>query len=251
MASSKHKRGISKGLFHGIPEKGGSCEYGNDYIEICKPSWGGFVFSRLVRRKLLPVYVFGKKYEAHHILCVSPVAKEIGGKESIDGIIRKTKWCINNKKNMMGMPLWGHTVRWYCSDAFGEDENVRAPDFFNIPQHDWDHNCKLGYTSEVQIELKDMADVIEEYEHEVEEEDIKTALDNLSMDFKRKLDSRGCRRGGTHSAWKSGGIEKKWYEPFSMASTGALTEKQYPIKKFDKRQQSWIKRIAKAIGAAT
>lgn len=250
MASDKHKRGVSKGLFHGIPETGNGCEYGNDYIKICKPSWGGFTFMRLVRRKLLPVFVFGKKYEAHHILCVAPVAKEIAGKDAIDGIIRKTKWCINNKKNMIGMPLWGHTVRWYCSDTLGDDENVGSPPFANIPQHDWDHNCKLGYTSEVQAKLATVAKRIEDAGHDVKEEDIKAALDKLSVDFKGLLDKRGIRRGGTHIAWESGGTDKEWYEPFSMASTGALTKKNYPVRKFDKRKQTWINRIAKAMGAA-
>ena len=58
---------------------------------------------------------------------------------------------------MKAMPLWGHTVQWYCS--FKEDDDgtiegkvksrTREPLFKNIPQHDFDHNYEKGYTYEV------------------------------------------------------------------------------------------------------
>lgn len=244
--SDEHKRGLEKNQFCGIP-KDGKCKCGNDYIEICKPGWHDFTFKRLVRRKALPVFVFGKKYEAHHILCVACVAGQIIAKDSIDSVIAQTKWCINNKKNMMALPLWGHTVRWYCSEKLGEEENPGRPDFQDLPQHDWDHNSKKGYTWEIETELKDIAKVIEDAGHEVEPDDIAAALNNLSMTYERNLKSRGARRGGTHRAWLSGGDEQEWYEPFSMASTGNLTAKGFPAKSFDSRVAAWIKRLAEAL----
>lgn len=245
MAKKKHKRGLAKNNFCGVPgDSPTACKCGNDYIGVCKPHWANFTFMRLVKRKILPAYVFGKKYEAHHILCVSPVAGEIIANDAIDSVIAETVWCINNKTNMMAMPLWGHTVRWYCSAGLGVDANIGAPDFMDIPQHDWDHNSKKGYTWEIETVLKDIAEVIKDAGHEVKPQDISTALTNQSKEFARTLNSRGKRRGGTHKAWQGGGQEKKWYEPFSMASSAALTAKGFPAKSFDEKMLKWIKKIA-------
>ncbi|WP_341675042.1 hypothetical protein [Niveibacterium sp. SC-1] len=242
----EHKRGDKKGKFCGIP--GTPCECGNDYIKVCEPSWSFHTFRRLVRAES-GTFGFEKKFEAHHVVCVSPVSSEIIAKPKIDGIIRGTTWCINNKENMLAMPLWGHSVMWYCkiTVAGGKLDASSAPPFADIPQHDWDHNCRDGYTDEVVAACKDLAAEIESEGHNVEPDDIKGALDELSSDFKSKLKSRGAREGGTHKQFVEGGTSARWGHPFSMATDGKVTSKGYPVKVFDERVARWIERIKNAI----
>lgn len=248
---SKHERGLSKGQFCGIP--GTPCECGNDYIEICNPGWNDYTFSRLIRRKKGPWLTFQKKYEAHHVVCVAPVAQEIVSKKSIESVIAQTQWCINNKDNMIAMPLWGHTVKWYCDiSADGGDfaATISVPPFANIPQHDWDHNCNDGYTWEVVEAAKKVAKKIEQAGHEIKTQDIAAALNSLSSKFKNILLAvRGTRKGGTHAAWLMAldDPDSDWCQPFSMASTVALTRKGFPVRKFDESVAKWIERIAEAI----
>src|SRR5262245_22480541 len=133
-----HQRGESKGLFCGIP--GRPCACGNDYVDICEPGWSNVTFPRLVKKKT-GSSTFPKKFEAHHILCVAPIGSETVANTNIDARVRSTQWCINNGSNMLGMPLWGHTVMWYCSIAASGGSikaTLTAPPFANIPQHDWD-----------------------------------------------------------------------------------------------------------------
>ncbi len=248
--SDDHKRGSKKGKFCGIP--GNPCDCGNDYIKICEPGWVTHTFARLVKAES-GAFSFQKKYEAHHVVCVAPVSSELISKSSIEGVIKETQWCINNKGNMLAMPLWGHTVKWYCSiTAAGGSvaSDIPAPPFANVPQHDWDHNCKEGYTWEVEQAAKKLAKETEAKGHEADPEDLKGDLEDMSDDFKSKLDQRGNRKGGTHDCWKNGADSEDWCQPFSMASTGKITAKGYPVKKFDESVAKWIKRIAAAIAGA-
>src|SRR5437868_1274957 len=82
----------------------------NEYQKNCKDpnpaTWGSFVQGRKMR--------VDKVFEAHHLLCVASVTQFIAGKKEIAEIIQQTQWCINSEKNMLAMPLWGHTIKWYC-----------------------------------------------------------------------------------------------------------------------------------------
>jgi hypothetical protein len=250
MGAEDHQRGSKKNQFCAIP--GTPCECGNDYIKVCNPGWGEFTFERLIRLELKTI-AFGKKYEAHHLLCVSSVSKELVANENIDSIVRETVWCINADVNMLGMPLWGHTVKYYCTitAAGGAIANVSppAPPFANIPQHDWDHNCKLGYRHETDEAMKGLAKDVQDAGHEFSGQNLKGELESLSKQFRGELSSRGGRNGGTHNAWQQGSKQptSRWYEPFSMASTANLTEKGFPVRDFDNKVAAWIKRIAAAI----
>lgn len=244
-----HKRGEAKGKFCGVP--GTPCSCGNDYIDICKPDWGDWTFPRKVNAKD-GAFTFKKKYEAHHLLCVSPVATQLAARAKIDAVIRATKWCINNKDNMLGMPLWGHTVMWYCniSDTGGSiAAELIPPPFQDVPQHDWDHNCNGGFTDEVETALKDVAKDVEDAGHEADAESIASALNNLSSEFRSKLAERGKRPAGTHAGWTTGMADPSsyWYGSFSMASTAWITKKGFPVRRFDQSVKEWIQRIAQAI----
>ncbi len=256
---SEHDRGERKHQFCAIPAspKCGDCPGSKDYIEVCKPGdWFGHTFARRVRRKS-GAFSFEKKYEAHHLLCVASVTGELVTKAEIEGVIAQTAWCINNEKNMLAMPLWGHTVMWYCeitaasSDA--EFKDVPAPPFADIPQHNWDHNGNNRYTWEVTEACRRLARKIEEMGHELSGANLKAALDKLSGQFENiLLNVRGTRQGGTHHAWSMGlaNPESDWCQPFSMASTAAMTKKGFPVRKFDVELMKWIKRIATAIAGA-
>ena len=165
----KHDRGERKGQFCANPAETpcDDCSESKNYIEVCKPrSWFTHTFERRVRTAT--AYTFDKKYEAHHIACVAPVNEVLYGDKDLIGAVEQTKWCINKKSNMMAMPLWGHTVKWYCAiteDGGEIDDDRTAPKFKNIPQHDYDHNCKEGYTWEVEQAMKELAAEIENADH--------------------------------------------------------------------------------------
>lgn len=264
---SEHDRGKREGQFCAIPADPtcSDCPHKpTTYIEVCKPKakgWFAHTFKRRVRREGSP-FTFEKKYEAHHLVCVAPVSNELVSKTGIKGVIEQTKWCINNKDNMIPMPLWGHTIKWYCEiteDDTGMDvddisdaikDRVKAPKFENIPQHDFDHNCKEGYTWEVEEEVKKLAKEIKANGHKLKGEKLEARLKELSEDFKGRLDDRGIRKGGTHKAWKLAQKEPpdpQWCHPFSMASDDKVSDKGFPVKNFDEKVAKWIKRIADAI----
>jgi hypothetical protein len=129
--------------------------------------------------------------------------------------------------------------------------SIAPPPFANIPQHDYDHNCSGGYTHEVEEDLKGLAKEISDAGHDIKPEDIAGELDSRSSTFRSTLQARGGRQGGTHAGWQMGLSEpqSRWYVPFSMASDGCLTEKGFPVRKFDERVAKWIQRIASAMGA--
>jgi hypothetical protein len=266
----KHKRGYREAKFCTSPAdppckndgslpKVAGCAH---YIDICKPkpSWDrkGFThaFRRVVRATKIDPYVFDKKYEAHHIVCVAPATKELLGNEKIKGAIEQTEWCINNKDNMMAMPLWGHTIKWYCrvTKAGGTlvgSTTLSAPPFANIPQHDIDHNSKQGYTSEIQEEMIRIAGDVEKVDHKLQGKALLEALKEVSKDFRAELKRRGTeRKDGTHNAWKLAQkptCDPHWYEPFSMADDGKFEELGFPVRDFDAKAERWIEKIKDGI----
>ena len=217
-----------------------------------------------MRRKKVP-FVFDKQYEAHHLVCVSAVTNKLLSRSTIiKPVIKQTKWCINNKDNMLAMPLWGHTVKWYCSITAADVKvknplrkikgKVPAPPFQNIPQHNWDHIGNECYLWEVEEEVDKLADDVESSPHQLKGKKLEDRLKTLSTNFKNKLvakkGGRGWRKGGTDAAW---GLAQKptpdpeWCHPFSMASNGKVTSKGFPARDFGEELTKWIERIAKAI----
>src|SRR2546429_1328820 len=252
--SGEHERGDRKGKFCTTPAAKicDDCPGSMNYIDVCEPNWSAHTFERMVKAKANP-FVFDKKYEAHHILCVAPVTQELLGDKKIRGAVEQTKWCINKELNMLAMPLWGHTVKWYCSIDQGGgdiDVDVGAPPFKNIPQHDFDHNCKQGYTWEVEEEMKKRVQEIKDSEHKLKGDSLAGALDDCANDFADKLKKRGKRKGGTHKAWKLAQQEPpdpNWCHPFSMASDSKVSSVGFPARNFQGKVDQWINRIAQAI----
>jgi len=256
MAESKHKkRGKKWDKFCTVPTRN-RCECGNDYIKGCDPKWkSGFQF--LTGKLQEGVYsTRPKNYEAHHIMCVGSVEKGLQAEateKQFKPILEKEEWCVNDRSNMLAMPVWGHTVKHYCqitSIAGGMlDIAPLPPPFADLPQHDRDHNGDLSYKFEVDAEIKKIQAQIEKSPHDVKAGSIVAKLNSLSSQYRSTLKDRGTRRGGTHKCWQDGksGKDKLWFLPFSMASTAGAMERAFPSATFDERVKKWIEKIRKAL----
>jgi hypothetical protein len=210
------------------------CEH-SDYIKCCEPGWVNETFLQKRKGGVGP-----KKYEAHHLLCWSCVVEAFITDIAAKAILKGTNWCVNRKPNMIALPLWGHTVKWYA-------HNDGPPKFANLPQHDWDHNCTLGYTSEVQKKLKNFAKDIKDAKkaHELPEpKDIASSLTSTSGTFRTQLKARGLRGGGTHASFLGGGKSTGWYLPFSMAAAAVATQRSAPTSFDKKRKDKWAAILA-------
>lgn len=248
-----HNRAKSKRDFCAVAAQPScGCSIDADYVAVCKPAWANYSFVRKIRG----VGKRPKVFEAHHILCAASVGTLIvdASGKGVATIVGDTEWCINTKKNMLGMPLWGHTVQWYCNvpDKTLGSANRGAPPFADLPQHDWDHTGKGAYQSEVDDELRKIVKDLKQAGHDATTFDLAGALDDLSKHFKQELKDRGATRGspkGTHEAWANGrkAPTSQWYLPFSMASTGCVTGKGYPKLNFTQEFMYKLKWLAKQL----
>ena len=264
---SKHKRGDYRAQFCAVPSVS-PCGIASDcenYRDACKSetdTWADHSFLRKIKSLANP---FEKSYEAHHILCVSPVSKKLLGAPAtskIYGVVSQTNWCINFKTNMMAMPLWGHTVKYYCqvtsqttsvTEALAAGAALLAPGWKDIPQHDIDHNSKEGYTWEISQKMETIAAKVEKAKHTISGDSLRGTLDSWSNKFRAELKRRGGRKGGTHEAWKQAQkdpTDSTWVHPFSMASDGKISEQAFPVRNFSEKVASWIDRIASAMQGA-
>jgi len=184
------------------------------------------------------------RFEAHHILCVKQVSVAIvSDTPETKTVIDESKWCINNDGNMMALPLWGTTIMHYCNDFSSiikgdvgalmqgisgnlPSSNTAAPDFQDLPQHNYGHSggsAATSYNREIADKLKKWFDDIKTdiKAHLVTGEDVHYDLVEMEKEMKGTLEARGRRDGskkgvvGTHGAWLDPGTN--WYYPFSMA----------------------------------
>lgn len=260
---SNHSEGVQKGKFCAL--RTGSdqkCEHpdgspGNQYRNNCKPKgWSDDFFYQGSKKAV------EKSYEAHHQLCVASVTQYLANKRKLLDIIKQTKWCINAKTNMYAMPLWGHTIQYYCdieTRGLSVDERfkirIKGPPFKNIPQHDYDHNSTGGYKDDVDKKIKELAEQIDKKKdkHEEAVKDLKKKLNVLSKYFRDELNRRGSKRcDGTHEAWRNARKDEapNWYEPFSMADDGKETPRAFPLcaTSTDEWVANKIKSLVKAFG---
>ena len=226
----QHSDGVVFGKFCALRTT--KCKDGNEYQKNCKPKpkgWSKEYFWQGSKYDDGTKTIVKKYFEAHHLLCVAAVTECIVGAPGIKRIVKNTDWCINDKINMFAMPLWGHTIKYYCTiesdDFFDADkpyfrQRKKAPKFKNIPLHDSDHD--LYIEEEVKPELKKIARSIKnsKKKHKKKIDEIKSQLNDKAEYFRGELQSRGTKRvGGTHAAWQKG-IKKPhsdWYKPFSMS----------------------------------
>ena len=215
-----HSEGLQKGLFCSLRDENcGDTNYKNN----CEPKikyWSD-EYSFTQASSLM-------KYNAHHLLPVASVTEHICGFQGIQKVVRQTDWCVNEKPNIYGMPLWGHTIKYYCTiehPRFFEDEftwyrkRTNPPPFKDIPMHDCDHDL---YQEEVNSRLQIIANNIKDVKrkHKTKIKELKSKLKKESRSFRTKLQDRAKRSaGGTHQAWELGKSKHKsnCYESFSMA----------------------------------
>lgn len=226
----KHSKGVLKGEFCAVRTGTKSkckCASPNNYVDNSKITGDFFLQGRKKRVE--------KKFEAHHLVCIASATKFLGKNKDIAEIVKKTRWCINAEDNMLGMPLWGHTIQHYCDLSLGTVLGEPTPPWFcNVPQHDYDHNSTGGYKSEVDKTMTGLAEEVEELaeeEHEEPEKELAAALENASGKFRTLMCAdRGFRCDGTHAAWLKGCDEPNsdWYLPFSMADDGVADKRPFP-----------------------
>lgn len=253
MSAEEHKTPSAVNKF--CANRAEKCGCGNKYIDNAMakaPTWATFSYKRKSYFETGEIKVFDKKPEAHHILCTSSVREGLIGNQLVLPLIKETTWCINLPINMRPMPLWGHTVQHYCNPLPDVARVVGAgfpPQFQNVPQHDVDHNCKLGYRHEINVDIDILAKKIEKAvdKHKIDPKDIAADLDGLSKKYDGVLRARGRRQGGTHRGWQMGMDDpsSKWYEPFSMAGTAFLNKRGFPP--FHEETRDWMDRIAFAM----
>lgn len=249
---TKHTEGVVANQFCAIRKA--NCGHAK-YKKVCKPSWSYMKYPQKKTQrkesniagqivKLVRELTNWRSYEAHHIACVASVSKILvqpdDPEKNINVIVSQTKWCINKKHNMIALPMWAHSLMWYCSVETGEIESVEqdgeqqpkkaVPPFENLPQHDYDH---AKYIAEVDDALSDIVREVQENkkDHKASQEDFETALNNTVDFFQSELKRRGARNDGTHEAWKAGlNGSADWYMPFSMADDDEVTARTFPTR---------------------
>jgi hypothetical protein len=183
--------------------------------------------------------------EAHHLLCVNYVNAAVSQtKPQVKKVIDESKWCINNKDNMVALPIWGTTVLHYCASfqsvasktrsavlqaiAQGlKSTDTKEPLFKNLPQHNYGHAGRTSdqsYNLEIEEKLEDWVVKIEFdiQKHSATGDKVQDQLNTMSGEMRGELKKRGERVGsangnpGTHNAWLYP-ADDKWYLPFSMA----------------------------------
>lgn len=275
----KHSEGTIKVLFCTLRTgKGQKCHCPNDYVANCPPpKWSAFKYrerqrpmsedqkkakeardegweqnkhkypslskkgkplKRKWKRHLAKIKIVQKSFAAHHLVSVASVTKFIA--EEVDfNIIAQTNWCVNYENNMIALPMWGHTIRWYCRlshavpleemDGKMLREKIKPPPFRNLPMHDSDHR---RYCKEVDKELKKIRNNIKKNakNHKDSSNDLLAALNRLVRLFKLQVERKRGRRcaDGTHEAWEKGKKgDPKWYLSFSMAKKA--TKRTFPF----------------------
>ena len=203
--------------------RGTPCKCGNHYQNICKPKGKNWSIEFEVGEAGTET----QSWEAHHILSVSCVAimpKSAKAQAAVRRVQKVTNWCINNKGNMIAMPKFGQTIMYYTNvkGDYYYKVGFKSPDFQDIPQHDFEHDTKGGYCTELKKDILNLWNEVAKAEkkHLRSKNGVKSQLEELSRKWKKKLNERGKRQDGTHASWKMGSDDpdSKWYLPFSMAS---------------------------------
>ncbi|MFN8066631.1 MAG: AHH domain-containing protein [Vicinamibacterales bacterium] len=207
-----HTEGAERGKFCSLRVE--PCPCGNKYTDIMSGtgSWGKYPQKHRVLKAV------ERSPEAHHVLPVASVTAEITANSKIkDEVVKNTQWCVNDKANMIALPLFEMTFLHYIIN-----EEDSAPPFEGLPMHNYDHGA---FQDEVDAKLKKIGNDAQANTkaHEDATKELKGALDSLRDAYNPKLASRGKRGKGTHGEFVNAmkdpdaASAEEWYVPFSMA----------------------------------
>jgi hypothetical protein len=208
-----HTEGAKKKLFCSLRME--ECPCGNKYQDIMKgtESWGKYPQRH---RVLIAVE---RSPEAHHVLPVASVTGEVTANTKIrKQVVENTKWCVNDLKNMIALPLFEMTFLHYLIK-----DVPSPPPFVGLPMHNYDHG---KFQKEVADQLKQIGDdaAANTKAHEEVTKELLDAMNGIRDYFKPELASRGTRNKGTHgefvnamNATEDDASAEQWYIPFSMA----------------------------------
>ncbi len=215
---SGHSAGYVKGQFCSL--RTDKCDCGNKYQAVSDAvAWDK------IKQKHSKKGSTERGAEAHHILCVAEVTGVITVKKDISQVVHNTKWCINDKDNMIALPTFRHTVSYYLDIKTGSDKIVLPPLFQGLANHDLDHD---KYNDVINKELNDVANKAATNKANHEE-----ASATLLSDLKK---GSGSHRNGltsrkTHAAWVACRTRDEppalWYMAFSMSPKSA-TKRSFP-----------------------
>ena len=193
---------------------------------------GGFTDSRTVKGSRKGVIVDKTCWEAHHIICEHAIGdrefkNDPAHEDYVEACLWVTDWDLNNKKNMIGLPL-----RKAFKAGFVNQK---------VCCHQNDHNTTRGYTEEckdfMQTEIWDKLKKGQKF-HTTDPKDIADLLIGASRHFDKQLKKRAKRNDGTVESWTkrhdtSWPKHKTWYLPLSMAKTGAVVKRSPGAKASD------------------
>jgi len=265
---NKHGKGAKVKKFCALRKD--TCPCGNKYKDVLKASGTTFTFPQQKMNRVknaAGAYIkdaLGKfvkepktsemSQEAHHIVCVASATQLLAKNEEIRPVVKESVYCINKSVNMIALPRFAHTVHWYTTSrrrgtikwVNGRATFTDAPPFKNLPNHNYDHD---KYIDELEIDLNTLKGQVEEAGHNYDPAELANKLVGYSGSYRTKLKTRGIRRGGTHECWMAGmhGEDPHWYEPFSMASDGDVTEKAFPGRTFDEEVERKLEKLRSAI----
>jgi len=226
-----HTKGARETLSCALRMDKCTCPSKNEYKKILEgaptDTWGKYPQKHRVE------IAIERSPEAHHVLPVASVAGEIVANKNIKIEVREnTRWCVNDIKNMIALPLFEMTFLHYIIH-----EEATPPPFVSLPMHNYDHGA---FQKEVADELKkvgsDTAQNIKAHEDVTAE---LLATMNARRDrYKPKLAARGTRGKGTHgefvyamNAKEDDADAEEWYIPFSMADEPAAKPFPYAGRK--------------------
>jgi hypothetical protein len=175
----------------------------------------------------------GPDWQSHHIVCISSMAsRQVNNpttKLKLEQSLYITDWNINEKPNMIGLPM---RCQYRLSYGAAEDATLINPAAgaaawgavkpVNKPSHSNDHP---SYTAEVsrhlQTNIWDKFDA-DKGDHNADATWLKDQLEGASRHFQSVLLQRGARTPGTIKAWQQRfTMGAGWVDPFSMAAQPA------------------------------
>jgi len=218
-----HTEGAKKGEFCSLRME--KCPCGNKYKDIMQgtESWGKY------KQKHRTLISIERSPEAHHVLPVAAVTGSVTANKDIrEEVVKKTKWCVNDKLNMIALPLFEMAFTHYLVENDPDAGTpISAPPFAGLPMHNYGH---AAFQKEVNKELERVGEDAKANteKHEEAASTLLAAMNEERDDFKPELDSRGKRGKGTHVEFLNAmglnedgtefsGSAPNWYLPFSMA----------------------------------